>query len=269
MGFALGIFTFIRRNRDYGLFEVISGQPRITVSELLSLALNLIATVGNEVCGFVHSATLRSALASEGRLEFNTNLRLLTAAQGKHWYNPNGAVLNLVMATLTIMSYATSSLVFVLVFSSDGVNGTLVFFVQPFAIFFLSGVMLLQAVIALAGVRSAKDMTWSGSPFENTAVCLSHSRPFHVRDRCMHGALDRDSESGPRVPLQIQPSAWQVHPRVRKIIFLLWALVPAALIWYAILTAVNNLVVQDSEKQFSWSVLPNQNSQTIYVFPAI
>ncbi|KAG2351593.1 hypothetical protein BDR07DRAFT_1616840 [Suillus spraguei] len=38
---------------------------------------------------FVHGIALRSALASESRLHFNTNLRLLSAARG--WYNPNGA----------------------------------------------------------------------------------------------------------------------------------------------------------------------------------
>ncbi|KAG2737581.1 hypothetical protein P692DRAFT_20842390, partial [Suillus brevipes Sb2] len=60
--------------------------------EILALALNLIVTLCSESIGFVHNISLRSALASESRLRFNTNLRLLTAARG--WCNPNGALLN-------------------------------------------------------------------------------------------------------------------------------------------------------------------------------
>ncbi|KAG1897956.1 uncharacterized protein F5891DRAFT_1191268 [Suillus fuscotomentosus] len=77
--------------------------------ELLSLILNALVTLCTESTGFVHSISLRSALASEGRLRFNTNLRILTAARGR--INPNGALLNGIMALLLILSYSSSSLV--------------------------------------------------------------------------------------------------------------------------------------------------------------
>jgi hypothetical protein len=60
--------------------------------EIFALAFNLIVTLCTECIGFVHGISLRSALASESRLRFNTNLRLLNAARG--WCNPNGALLN-------------------------------------------------------------------------------------------------------------------------------------------------------------------------------
>ncbi|KAG1858257.1 hypothetical protein C8R48DRAFT_267204 [Suillus tomentosus] len=60
--------------------------------EILTLILDLIVTLCTESIGFVHGISLRSALASESRLRFSTNLRLLTAARG--WYNPNGTLFN-------------------------------------------------------------------------------------------------------------------------------------------------------------------------------
>lgn len=77
--------------------------------EILALALNLIVTLCTESIGFVHNISLRSALASESRLRFNTNLRLLTAARG--WCNPNGALLNSISAVLLIISYSSASFV--------------------------------------------------------------------------------------------------------------------------------------------------------------
>ncbi|KAJ8589229.1 hypothetical protein M405DRAFT_818360 [Rhizopogon salebrosus TDB-379] len=59
----------------------------------------------------IHGAriALRCALASESRLRFNANLRLLTAS--REWRNPNGILLNGVMAVFRILSYASASLV--------------------------------------------------------------------------------------------------------------------------------------------------------------
>ncbi|KAG1815773.1 uncharacterized protein BJ212DRAFT_1358606 [Suillus subaureus] len=44
--------------------------------EILALTLNLIVMLCTESIGFVHSISLRSALASESRFCFNTNLGL-------------------------------------------------------------------------------------------------------------------------------------------------------------------------------------------------
>jgi hypothetical protein len=53
----------------------------------LALAFNLIVTFCTESVGFVHCISLRSALASESRLRYNTSLRLLTLVRG--WCYPN------------------------------------------------------------------------------------------------------------------------------------------------------------------------------------
>ncbi|KAG1733808.1 hypothetical protein EDB19DRAFT_1191300 [Suillus lakei] len=78
--------------------------------EILVVTLNLIVTLCTESTGFIHNISLRSALASESRLRFNSNLRLLTTARG--WSNPNGSLLNGIMVVvLIIVSYSSASLI--------------------------------------------------------------------------------------------------------------------------------------------------------------
>ena len=76
----------------------------------MRLILNLLVACCTEATGFVHNIALRSALASESRLMFNTNLRLLTGAH-KSIFNPNGMFCNCLMAMLLILSYSSSTLV--------------------------------------------------------------------------------------------------------------------------------------------------------------
>ncbi|KAG1803411.1 uncharacterized protein BJ212DRAFT_1549517 [Suillus subaureus] len=109
--------------------------------EILALALDLIVTLCTESIGFVHGISLRSALASESRLHFNTNLRLLTAARG--WYNPNGALLNVILAVLLVISYSSVSFI---------------------------------VIIALSAMRAVKILTWSSSPFDLTAALVHHTQ---------------------------------------------------------------------------------------------
>ncbi|KAG1888837.1 hypothetical protein F4604DRAFT_1899726 [Suillus subluteus] len=104
-------------------------------------------------------------VASQSRLQFNTNLRLLTAASG--WYNPDGVLLNSVSAVL-IISYSLASLIVPL-----DCQIMLRTFGEGIAIaglpFLFSGVVLLfQVVITLSGIRAAKIFTW-----RNFKLCLT------------------------------------------------------------------------------------------------
>ena len=46
--------------------------------ELIPLAINVVVLLITECLGYIHSTSPRWALFDEGKLEFNTNLRLLT-----------------------------------------------------------------------------------------------------------------------------------------------------------------------------------------------
>ncbi|KAG2071889.1 hypothetical protein BDR04DRAFT_1117339 [Suillus decipiens] len=152
-------------------------------AEILALSLNLIVTLCTESIGFVHGISLRSALASESRLRFNTNLRLLTAARG--WCNPNGILLNSISTILLIISYSSASLVVCIDFepSQPGFDPDVAFAGLPLLI--LGVALLLQAIIALSGIRAVKILTWSSSPFDLTAALVHHTQLTPVTFRCM------------------------------------------------------------------------------------
>ncbi|KAG2148040.1 hypothetical protein DEU56DRAFT_753293 [Suillus clintonianus] len=182
--------------------------------EIVTLLLTLIVTFCTESIGFVHDISLRSALASESRLRFNTNLRLLTAARG--WYNPNGALLNGVSAVLLIISYSSAGLVVCVDYSAptpspDWVLETgLAFAGLPLLL--LGVALLLQVVIALSGMRAAKILTWSSSPFDLTAALVHHTQLTPVSFRCMRSCAgwagvvlyiqDNDADMGVTNPAQ-------------------------------------------------------------------
>ncbi|KAG2070430.1 hypothetical protein BDR04DRAFT_1155650 [Suillus decipiens] len=202
--------------------------------EMVALVLNLIVTICTESTGFVHGISLRSALASESRLRFNSNLRLLTAARG--WRNPNGVLLNFIMAVLLIISYSSVSLIT----SFDDLHGITAPisgpYIYPFTILglpllILGIALLLQVVIAWSSMRAVKILTWSSSPFDLTAALVHHTQLIPVPFRCLRAVSDLDLYGGPAKPSDRQPSAWHAHPSIRKVIMSLWGLVMAYAGW--------------------------------------
>lgn len=227
-------------------------------AEISTLILNLLVTICTESTGFVHSISLRFALVSESRLRFNANLRLLTAAGG--WRDPNGALLNGVMAVLLIISYTSSSLV---VFDNStptsNDSSTISVAVAGFPILLLGVALLLQTVIALSGLRAVKILTWSSSPFDLTAALVHHMQLTPVPFQCMRGLSKRGA--GPTKPSKSQPSAYAAHSSIEKVVMSLWMLVLACAVWGAITTFVLNGIygTSSSSPKYKWTLFPDGN----------
>ncbi|KAG2038601.1 hypothetical protein BDR03DRAFT_1009822 [Suillus americanus] len=242
--------------------EIYAEAELILQGEILALALNLIVTICTESIGFVHGISLRSALASESRLRFNTNLRLLTAARG--WYNPNGALLNGISTVLLIISYSSVSLV---VCFDDQImpqapqasreyKAGVAFAGLPLLI--LGVALLLQVMIALLGMRAVKILTWSSSPFDLTAALVYHTQFTPATLRCMRCVSDLDT--------------------IRKVVISLWVVVAACAGWAALVmciwdkyatgsTDVASLVALTSQ---TWSFLSNGPTNSIeYALPGV
>ncbi|KIK40293.1 hypothetical protein CY34DRAFT_274313 [Suillus luteus UH-Slu-Lm8-n1] len=205
--------------------------------EILALALNLIVTLCTESIGFVHGISLRSALASESRLRFNTNLRLLTAARG--WCNPNGALLNSISAFLLIISYSSASLA--VCFDTQlpsspasTMKMTVGIALGGLPLLVLGVVLLLQVMIALSGMRAVKILTWSSSPFDLTAALVHHTQLTPATFRCMRCVSALDVYGDPARPSETQPSAWHAHPSIRKVVISLWGITAACAGWAAL-----------------------------------
>ncbi|KAG1859010.1 hypothetical protein DFJ58DRAFT_726470 [Suillus subalutaceus] len=242
--------------------------------EILALALNLIITLCTESIGLVHGISLRSALASEPQLHFNTNLRLLTAARG--WCSPNGTLFNGISAVLLIISYSSASLILCFDFTSDdpSITNPNSIAIAGIPLLVLGVALLLQAMIALSAIRAVKILTWSSSPFDLTAALVHHTQLTHATSRCMCCVSDLDTDVGPVKPLEIQPSAWHAHPSIRKVIISLWVIVAACAGWATLVTYISDRA--NSGPGFipmtphTWSFLPNQSSSYIsYPMPGV
>ncbi|KAH7916722.1 hypothetical protein BJ138DRAFT_1074648 [Hygrophoropsis aurantiaca] len=233
--------------------------------EVLSLVLAAVIVICVEAVGYVHSVTLRTALASESRLRFNTNLRLLTASRQHPWTNPNGTLFNALMGILVTISYASVAVIF-LHYTMDGKWIAINVFAVPVIILSLS--MLFQAVIALAGLRATRVLTWSPSSFDTTAAMLHQAHITHYPKRCMCGVLQPGCLFNPQAPAQRQPSAWRAHRSVRKVVITLWVLVLACLVWGGVTYHLQSAyAVEHPETQYSESLafFPNPQSRA-YVF---
>ncbi|KAG1847552.1 hypothetical protein DFJ58DRAFT_730160 [Suillus subalutaceus] len=233
------------------------------VQEMFTLTLNLIVTLCTESIGFVHSISLRSALASESRLRFNTNLRLLTATRG--WYNPNGALINGVSAVLLIISYSSASLVVCVdliqvQITPQTFEEGIAFAGMPLLV--LGVALLLQVMITLSAMRAVKISTWSSSPFDLTAALVYHTQLTPATLQCMRCVSNLDTYGGPAKPSEIQPSAWNAHPSIRKVVISLWVIVAACAGWAALVMYVwdkyadsNILMSPDALTTQTWSFL--------------
>ena len=107
--------------------------------ELATLAINICLTGLLEGNGFIHTTALRWALHLEGRLTFNSNLRLFTSSSTS---KPNSWYCNALYALTTITSYASASLFFQKAYNEPGVT-----VVHPVALLLLGCSLLMMAAL--------------------------------------------------------------------------------------------------------------------------
>ncbi|KAG2053452.1 hypothetical protein BDR06DRAFT_457836 [Suillus hirtellus] len=220
-----------------------------------------------ESTGFVHSISLCSALASESWLRFNTNLHLLTTARG--WHNPNGALFNSISAILLIISYGSPSVV-ICMDRNATVTGIYGIVIAGVPLLILGLALLLQVIIALAGMWTIKILTWSSSPFDLTATLIHHTQLTPAAFRCMRRVSDLDTYGGPAKPPETQPSAWHAHPSIRKVVIFLWVIVAAyagwaALIMYILDHPFSNVIFSKNSSLTlqTWSFIHNYDGNYI------
>ncbi|KZP25056.1 hypothetical protein FIBSPDRAFT_929599 [Athelia psychrophila] len=260
-----------------GIIPVLSPSPHTITVSTISLTFSIIATIFTEIIGFVHSTALRSALIAEGRLDFNTNTRLFTAAKG--WASPNGWLLNALMALLLVMSYASSALV-VMRFQM-GVESTVEYqaWLTAPPIIVLGVSIFLQGVIALFGAyHCGPALLESTGVLDTTQQQIEHGDIVPRPHRCMRNVLQGQSTTpDPLEPLALQPSAWRASLTVKRAVFAVWCLIPVYTIWGATVdvlgthasdlgsTGNSTRNVFQQLANSSWAFFPNSNSQAFSV----
>jgi hypothetical protein len=230
------------------------------VAELLPLALNVVVTLLNETLGFIHTVCLRWALHSEGRLDFNSNLRLLSSSwssPANRWYS------NVAYTVCLILSYSTPSQIFELTSGQDlqGGKGTasLKVAINAAAITILGVSFIGQAAIATWAWITTIVPTWSSSSLDVLRAAQELHTLQHVTGRCMLSVDQQNQPSLPTLPRSHQKSAWSSHREVRWILSLLFAIIPLTVVFFAV---CYHVVVTDGGESAAggtfadWNILP-------------
>ena len=239
----------------------LAGHRVFKVNESTMVALPLLIqsfiTIISGCLDSIHSTTLRWALWHEGRLRYNSNLRLFTSSK---WNGPNKWPVNVISIIGLVLAYGGAS---VLTFPVT-VIGIITWVEDKFrtnvdignlqdttGIDFngwgLVGVgtgLLLQSIISTwALLDSAYVGTWNGNPLATARACKiiqdtirdplqSTSRlslppsQFHSEIELLPSPRHRSDQPDLRIsfPLSIQPSALSACPPTRKLTNTLWVI---------------------------------------------
>ena len=225
--------------------------------EIAPLAANVVITLVNEGTAYLQATSLRWALHREGRLTFNTNLRLLTSSRE---FDVNGRFTNTLNVIFLVFSYSSSSVLCRPVYYNDDPIhiGQEFWAFNPVALLILAVGLLGQASIATRVVLRARIPTWSSHPFDTVLACQNYGLLEPQPDRCLMNISERSLPTQPAAPQRRQPPLHQVDLRVRWILTYLWALTVACLLWFGIVYATNR---QQGPTRFNvpgtnWSFLP-------------
>jgi hypothetical protein len=239
--------------------------------EAISFIVNLVLTQCLEGLAFVHSISLRWALIREGRLKYNTNIRLFTSARSSR---PNTGYANAISATLFILCYAATSLLFIPFY--DMTYGYRYFgpFVNSVALWTLGLALFGQTLIAIWCFYNNLQTipSWNANPLNTTAVALTENFTHRKTGRCMLSLESPESstQDRPTRPQSRQPSQWRAIPLVRYVMLFTWILVVLAFAWFLTIVLVNRLNVNENISHlvpnnpgwtfiFSWNPAVNQS----------
>lgn len=201
--------------------------------EILLLLLNALITVCNESLGYIHTVSLRWALCTEKRLDFNSNLRLFSSSNTS---KPNSWYSNFVVFFGIVISH-TSSVMFI----TDSYNSQ-DSVVSGSACFMLSLGLLLQVVVTACCLfsKSAACPTWSFSPLDTAAAAVSRKHIQHRPNRCMIAADSTKFASYPVYPTPNQPPLIKCHPWVKWVVVMEIGTFVATVIWVIVLFKSND-----------------------------
>ncbi|KUJ12744.1 uncharacterized protein LY89DRAFT_721623 [Mollisia scopiformis] len=207
----------------------------------LSFIANLLVALSTDALGYIHGVSLRWALFRDGRLHFNTNLRLFTSTP-KH--TPNRWPVNIVCIFSLVICYAAPSQ---LLLSLDTENVLDVTCLNGFALLALALGLLNMALLATWIMLSSSNemITWSSNALNNALAILHHQLCVEP-NRCMTAV------NGPRIwpvgskPLKRQPCAKVAHPAMRYVVILSWIWPFIVIVWFVVLALLSIYRFQES-----------------------
>ena len=238
------------------------------LGETLSLGSNFVVTACSEIAGYVHATSLRWALQEEGRLTFNSNLRLFTATKDSKmnaWYTNASYLLFLVV------SYSASGFLFISLLPSKDDPNTIAVLINGYAATLLCIAILGQTLISTVIIYNpGRIHSWSPSVFDTVAACLSTGKLGRQPDRCMQPVHVESLGSTARQPQAKQQSAFRAHKEVRMVFRLMWIPVVLVFPWsgtvYALVKSLRLGTSEGSNVQVivgdNWNFFPVMNTNS-------
>lgn len=218
--------------------------------------------------GYIHACSLRWSLQREGKLDFNSNLRLLTASK---YSVPNGYIPNLLYLAGIVLAYGSTSLVFLSfnpelarllekdkLYESDDTDGV---HINAIALLTFGFGFFLQAIITNWALVRTEIPTWSSNPLDVARACIldDSADGYRVKQRqgrCMMSVHYANEDAMSLRPIPKQRRMISAHPHVRRVLYLLWALPILSGIWGG---GIYGYLIKGSRNGIygrSWSLLP-------------
>ncbi|EMC93491.1 hypothetical protein BAUCODRAFT_243344 [Baudoinia panamericana UAMH 10762] len=239
-------------------------------AESVPLATNLLVTLLVEATGYIHTTSLRWALQREGRLNFNSNLRLCTFSKTS---GPNKWYSNMIILGSVTMAYASSSLTFW--HSNQSTSITSMFnmgvdnvSIGGIPILLLGFCFLTLAAMSTWALKATDIPCWSSSPLDTTLAAQHAGNVVRQAGRSMRSVHDIHEPSIPAYPQDRQGSAWRAHWEVRLTVVLLWTLVILCFAWAGIVSHLIRFYLPGSDGFGSWSIVPSDNTAQLYWEPS-
>ena len=247
-----------------------------TLREALPLAINVVLTVITRGLGLIHASTLRWNLLTEGRLIFNTNLRLFTSSR-TNW--ANSRFFNGLNCVCLIWSFGCASLLFPGTINHTAFQGYGLWWtyhgqqqlINIFAVLLFGLALFVQALLAAWAAWNTSVLTWNSNAVVAAGVC---SHRFDRRNgRCMMGIDVRKRPSGPSSPHLRQSSPWEAHSQVRAVVVLIWIIVALCCIWVALCFHFIRSITTSGQSNGpsaywgrSWAFLPDKEGPQLGIY---
>ncbi|KAK0559565.1 hypothetical protein OC844_004322 [Tilletia horrida] len=188
----------------------------------LKAAITVVTTVCIKSMAYVHNISLRWALFHEGKLRFNSNLRLV-----QHCRNSpaNSWFANLACFLGVVVCYFAAA---VIVLECETVKDRTMYVTLPQTLIAYALAMLAQVVVTALALPSAyRAPTFTCNPLDTAAAALTHShaearnRLVRRDGRCLMGVERHSDPSEPTRPKRWQPSIFRAHKDLRPWIYIL------------------------------------------------
>lgn len=238
-------------------------------AEALAFTASILLTFITDTLGYIHSVSLRWALYREGRLAFNTNIRLLSSA---HLSAVNSWPVNLTWASFLILCYSCTSILFIrgpdkfessldgtIFHSSSCAPGNSCISLNGMSLLLLGVGLAVQNAIALMCMQNHRQSipTWGSNPLNNTLAALQCSDValFSHAGRCMIPVSHSLSplERMPVYPSRRQRNLWFIL-MIRWIVAFTWGLTVLTFLWATIVMRVAfSMYDSCTDATFNWS----------------